>query len=386
MTVSAGTAAKVLVVDDDPLQLRGYRRILASAGYAVETEPSAPHAVQMAAKESFDVIISDITMPEIDGLQLLRAVREHDLLVPVVLMTGAPMVETAAKAVELGALRYLFKPIKPEELTEVVGYAVRMHRLAHLREQALRASQQSTQAGDLAGLEASFARALDSLWMAFQPIVTWRGREIHAYEALVRSGESSLPHPGALFDAAERLDRLHELGRVIRDRVATAAPRLDSDKLLFVNLHPRDLLDDELYRPSAALSRIAGRVVLEITERTPLAGMGDLRGRLQSLRDLGYRFALDDLGAGYAGLSGFTVLDPAVVKLDISLVRNVHLESTKLSVIKAMVNLCQELNITVVSEGIETAEERDALVAVGCDLLQGFLFARPAPEFVRLEL
>lgn len=380
---SSASTGKVLLVDDDVLLLRSYRRILAAAGFEVETEQSAPHAVEKSAQHDFDVIISDIMMPEMDGLQLLRAVREHDLLIPVVLMTGIPMVETAAKAVELGALRYLFKPIQPEELTDVTAYAIRMHRLAHLREQALRATEQSTRAGDRAGLEAGFTRALETLWMAFQPIVSWSGRTVYAYEALVRASEPSLPHPGALFDAAERLDRLYDLGRTIRDRVAASAPRLDPGKLLFVNLHPRDLLDEELYRPAAPLSQIASRVVLEITERAPLDGMGDLRSRLQTLREIGFRFALDDLGAGYAGLSGFTVLDPWVVKLDISLVRNVHLEATKLSVIKAMVNLCHELNINVVSEGIETPEERDALVAVGCDLLQGYLFAKPAPEFVQ---
>ena len=131
---------------------------------------------------------------------------------------------------------------------------------------------------------------------------------------------------------------------------------------------------------------MANRVVLEITERAPLDDMGDLRSRLQALRDLGFRFALDDLGTGYAGLSGFTVLDPWVVKLDISLVRDVHLEATKLSVIKAMVNLCRDLRITVISEGIESPEERDALVDVGCDLLQGFLFAKPVKGFTQPSL
>ncbi len=377
---------KVLVVDDDVLQLRSYKRILVAAGFEVDTAQTSPSAVEMTAKDDYDVIISDINMPTMNGLQLLRAVRKHDLLIPVILMTGDPLVETAAKAVELGALRYLFKPIQPDELRDVTAYAVRMHRLGHLREQALRATQRPAQASDRAGLEAGFESALDLLWMAFQPIVSWKEHNVFAYEALVRSSEPSLPHPGALFDAAERLGKLHELGRKIRQRVVEASPELPENVLLFVNLHPRDLLDEELYEPSAPLSTMANRVVLEITERAPLDDMGDLRSRLQALRDLGFRFALDDLGTGYAGLSGFTVLDPWVVKLDISLVRDVHLEATKLSVIKAMVNLCRDLRITVISEGIESPEERDALVDVGCDLLQGFLFAKPVKGFTQPSL
>jgi len=372
----------VLLVDDDPILLHSFDRILRAAGYRAEAAQSSLQAVDISASGKFDVVISDINMPAMDGIQLLRAIREHDLLIPVVLMTGGPSVETAAKAVELGALRYLFKPIQPDELTSVVDYAIRMHRLAHLREQALRITQQTSQAGDRAGLETSFARALEALWMAFQPIISWREQRVFAYEALVRSSEPSLPHPGALFDAAERLDQLPVLGRTIREKVAAASSDLPKGALLFVNLHPRDLLDDTLFAADAPLSKISDRVVLEITERAPLDGIEDLRSRLQALRDLGFRFALDDLGAGYAGLSGFTVLDPWVVKLDISLVRNVHLEATKLSVIRAMVNLCRELNIVVISEGIETPEERDALVKVGCDLLQGFYFAKPAPGFV----
>ena len=374
---------KVLVVDDDVMQLRGAARILGAAGFEVVTEQRPARAVEMTAGQDFDVVFTDINMPGMSGLQVLRAIRERDLVVPVVLMTGQPQIETAAEAVEVGAMRYLLKPVDPEQLREVARYAVRMHQLAHLREQALRATQQTSQAGDRAGLEASFDRALEKLWMAFQPIVSWSERGVFAYEALVRSAEPALPHPGALFDAAERLGRLHDLGRMIRERVGEAARDLPEGALLFVNLHPEDLLDERLYDGESLLAGMSDRVVLEITERAPLEGLADLHNRLEALRTLGFRFALDDLGAGYAGLSGFTVLDPWVVKLDISLVRDVHLEPTKLSVIKAMVNLCRDLRIRVVSEGIETPEERDALVEVGCDLLQGFLFARPEPGFAR---
>ncbi len=234
---------------------------------------------------------------------------------------------------------------------------------------------------DRAGLEISFDRALERLWLAFQPIASWKQRRIFSYEALVRSDVPALPHPGALFSAAERLGRLRDLGRRIRQLAGASLPRLPEGVLLFVNLHPADLLDEDLYDPESGLCAAASRVVLEITERVSLDEIPGIPGRLDTLRDLGFRFALDDLGAGYAGLSGFSTLEPAVVKLDMSLVRDVHESPTKLPIIRSMVELCRELGIDMVAEGVETASERDALVGVGCELLQGFLLGRPEPGF-----
>jgi EAL domain-containing protein (putative c-di-GMP-specific phosphodiesterase class I) len=100
-------------------------------------------------------------------------------------------------------------------------------------------------------------------------------------------------------------------------------------------------------------------------------------------RDLGFRVAVDDLGAGYAGLSSFTLLQPDYVKLDASLIRSLETSPEKRSIVKAMLQLgARDLNLMVISEGVETAEERDTLVALGGDLLQGHLFARPSRGFV----
>ena len=89
----------------------------------------------------------------------------------------------------------------------------------------------------------------------------------------------------------------------------------------------------------------------------------------------------DDLGAGYSGLSSFVQLDPQVAKLDIALVRNLHREPTKRKLVRTITSLCKELGITVLAEGIESCEERDALEGLGCDLQQGYLFARPGWAF-----
>jgi EAL domain-containing protein (putative c-di-GMP-specific phosphodiesterase class I) len=151
--------------------------------------------------------------------------------------------------------------------------------------------------------------------------------------------------------------------------------------LVFVNLHPRDLLDDALYSPQAPLSAVASRVVLEITERAALDDVGDVIGRIARLRKLGFRVALDDLGAGYAGLGSFAQLEPDIVKFDMSLVRDVHLSHTKQRLIDSMTRLFVELGIGVIAEGVETVEERAALSEAGCDLLQGFLFAKPGRPF-----
>jgi len=121
-------------------------------------------------------------------------------------------------------------------------------------------------------------------------------------------------------------------------------------------------------------------VVLEVTERASLEGV-DVRSQLATLRRLGFRVALDDLGAGYAGLSSFAQLLPEVVKFDMSLVSGIDRDPTKQRLVHTMKGLCDELGIQVVAEGVETAAERDVLVGLGCDLLQGYSFAKPGAPF-----
>ena len=109
--------------------------------------------------------------------------------------------------------------------------------------------------------------------------------------------------------------------------------------------------------------------------------MGDVKPRIAALRGMGFRIAIDDLGAGYAGLTSFTLLEPDVVKLDMELVRGIDTHRTKQSIVTSMVTLCHEMHVEVVAEGVETSAERDVLVDLGCDLLQGYLFAKPGPPF-----
>ncbi|MEO8978166.1 MAG: EAL domain-containing protein [Polyangiaceae bacterium] len=381
-----GVKASVLVVDDDPDVLRGVVRLLRKEGYSVTSASNGADAARSLVGRSFDVIVSDIKMPGMDGIQLLREVREHDLHVPVVLVTGEPAVSTAVQALEYGAFHYLTKPVDTEALVRAVSRAVSMHRMARVKQQAAELLGHAGALGaDRAGLEASFDRAMQSLWMAYHPIVDFRRKQIYGYEALLRSNEPSLPHPGAVLDAATRLGRLDSLGRSIRDLAAAPMMNIDTPEMLFVNLHVTDLVDPWLSAPDSPLSKIAHRVVLEITERSSLDEVKDVRARVAALREMGFRIAVDDLGAGYAGLTSFTLLEPEIVKLDMSLVRDVHKNSTKQKVIRSMTALSQDMGMTVVAEGVETIEERDTLVELDCDLLQGFLFAKPGRPFPEVK-
>lgn len=380
---TATTTRRVLVVDDDAPLRRDYEKILQRMGFEVRTAEDGYSASELLRTLSFDLIVSDLEMPRMNGMELLRAVRQVDLDVPVILVTGNPEVDSAIGAVEYGAFRYLTKPLDVDHFRNVVREATALHQLARLKREALALSgSEGKQAGDRASLDAHFDSALDKLWIAFQPIVELPARRVVAYEALMRSGELLLKGPMDLLDAAERLDRIEDLGRRVRQLVAESAPRAPADALLFVNLHALDLNDAQLFTASAPLSGLAQRVVLEITERASLEEVSGVTDRMAKLRALGYRIAVDDLGAGYAGLASFTQIEPDFVKLDMSLVRGVDASARKQSVIRALTGLCSsELGIDVITEGIETSAERDALVAQGCRLLQGYLFAKPERDF-----
>jgi len=286
--VDAPSRGLILLVDDEPAVARAYARTLGAAGFTVVTAGDGREAADAARDKSFDVIVSDIAMPTMDGIELLRTVREYDLDVPFVIMTGGPAVDSAARAMEYGALRYLVKPVTPEDLEAVVARAVRLHQMAKIKREALEMFRlEGKHLGDRASLEARLGRAMETLWVAYQPIVSWSRRSVFAYEALVRNEEPTLRSPPDLFEAAERLGRLQDLGRAVRDRVARTLDEQPMSALLFINLHAMELDDDSLISAAAPLSRHAARVVLEVTERAPLEKIRDVTARVARLgRDL----------------------------------------------------------------------------------------------------
>ena len=368
---------RVLVVEDDRALLEAYTDVLLAAGFDVVAAGDGAGALHALGQDAFDVVLTDLVLPGVNGVEILRAVRERDLDVPVVLITGNPTVETAVQAIELGALRYLVKPASADELIRATEHAMRLRKLASVKREALRFLGHTDRLmGDRAGLESVFTRATASLFMAYQPIIRTRDGSIYGWEALLRTKEPSVPGPLLFIEMAERLGRVRDLGRLIRTSVARTTQR-NRGTLFFINLHPDDLLDETLYDPSAPLSLLASEVVLEITERSPVDSVPDVRERVRTLRRLGFRLAVDDLGSGYAGLTSFALLEPDFVKLDRGLIAGIDREPIKRKLVASIAAVSQDMGIAVVAEGIETPGERDVVADLGCDLMQGFLFRRP---------
>jgi EAL domain-containing protein (putative c-di-GMP-specific phosphodiesterase class I)/CheY-like chemotaxis protein len=354
--------------------------VLSREGYEVMVALGGKQAIEAARSTAFDVIVSDVAMPDMDGKALLREVRASDLDVPFIFVTGSPDLQSAIEAIEYGALRYLIKPVPSSELIDVVGRALHWRRLAAVRREA-GADLTGRPIADRAGLEARFESALEGLWMAAQPIVSCGEHAVLAYEALVRTDEPTLRNPLDLIDVAERLRRTRDLGRRIRRLVADSIPSAPASASLFVNLHPLDLEDEELSAESGALAPFASRVVLEITERATLDGIRGVRARVERLRALGFRIAVDDLGAGYAGLSSFAALEPDVVKADMSLVRGIETSFIKQKLMRSIASLADDLGVQLVAEGVETAAEDACVAGLGAHAVQGYYFARPSRGF-----
>jgi len=379
--LSLSERPRVLLVDDERSLLRATGRLLRGWGFESEECESGADALDALHKGRFHTVLTDVAMPGISGIALLRAIRQFDTDLPVIMITGGPTLETAIEALDHGAFRYLVKPVDFDDLRRVTQQAVQLNLLAKAKQEALRELGQGSVGEDGMELQSAFASALDSLWPAFQPIVKARDGAVFAYEALVRSQEPRLPEPAALLDAAERLGQLDLLSHAMRAKTTHEYLTNRPTAQLFINLHPLELHDPELLDQNSSTFACRSRLVLEVTERATLERVGDVRGRVQELREAGYRIAIDDLGAGYAGLTSFATLEPEFVKLDMALVRDVHLAPVKQRLIRVMTSLCHDLNMQVVAEGIEKTAERDMCVSLGCDFLQGFLHGRPQPGF-----
>jgi EAL domain-containing protein (putative c-di-GMP-specific phosphodiesterase class I) len=220
--------------------------------------------------------------------------------------------------------------------------------------------------------------------MAFQPIVELASGEAVAHEALVRGpqGQSS-GSVLAQVDAGARYD-FDQQCRVKAIELAAGLGLAKGDALLSINFMP-DAVDDPrtCIRSTVAAAAAAGlpleRIIFEFTEdeRHDVPHVLDI---LRTYRSMGFKTALDDFGAGHAGLSLLAQHQPDIVKLDMALIRHIDHNRAKRAIVAHLLRLLDELGVKAVCEGVETVDELIVLQDLGAPLAQGYVFGRPAFE------
>jgi EAL domain-containing protein (putative c-di-GMP-specific phosphodiesterase class I) len=215
---------------------------------------------------------------------------------------------------------------------------------------------------------------------AYQPIVDLAARCIYAHEALVRGPEGE-PAMSVLSQVTP-LNR-YRFDQACRVKAIKSAAQLGMQERISINFLP-----NAVYKPEACIrttleaARTHGfpteRIVFEVTEGDRVEDGPWLTTILREYRRFGFLTAIDDFGAGYAGLTLLADFTPDIVKLDMALVRGVESSASRQAIARGVVRICEELGIRVVAEGIETASERDFFLGEGVTLMQGYLFARPA--------
>lgn len=219
----------------------------------------------------------------------------------------------------------------------------------------------------------------------FQPIVDLDGDRVQGYEALARGPHASAMHqPRDLFNLARSANLLGELWMSCIDLTMSRIDACPPGKSLFINVTP-SLLHDDYVEGCLQRAEERGispdRFVLELSEQIAVRNYELLHRKLQGARGRGVRLAIDDLGTGYSNLSQIMRLHPDYLKVDMSLVRNVHQESAKQALIESLLRVSESLGSEVIAEGVESSEERDTLCTLGVELGQGFFFARPEEGF-----
>jgi EAL domain-containing protein (putative c-di-GMP-specific phosphodiesterase class I) len=208
--------------------------------------------------------------------------------------------------------------------------------------------------------------------MAAQPIVSLVDGSTLGFELLARTKIQCSTGPDQWLEHASYLGVRTELELACLQAAGDrGAP--PGDVRIFVNLSARTLLDP---RVDDVLNRLPPRVI-EITEHEPVSDYQELRRRLQTWSAASTMLAIDDVGAGYSSMSHVLQLHPQFIKIDRSLVHKAHRDPNKLAVLRGLVGFARQCGVTSLAEGVETSEELNALRAVGVDLVQGYLLARP---------
>lgn len=218
----------------------------------------------------------------------------------------------------------------------------------------------------------------------FQPIIHAQTGDIYGYEALSRGilKDGSFMNPETLFSKAKSMNLLFYLDRICREASIRAASKQGLTKKLFINFIPT-----AIYKPELCLQSTESvlkeenirpdQVVFEVVETEQVKDFEHLNQILDYYRNKGYSTALDDIGSGYSNIDALIKLKPNYMKIDMKIIRNIHLDTSKQETLDVFIQKANQIGVTILAEGVETLEEFLYLKSKNVDLMQGYYFGRP---------
>lgn len=213
-----------------------------------------------------------------------------------------------------------------------------------------------------------------ALAVHYQPIVSLHDGTLKGFEALSRFEGTPYRSPDRWFTEAAQTGLGVELELTALECALKALDALPASSTLALNVSPECLMSEGIH--DLLWDKTAERVELEITEHAPVEDYANLAQHIQAMKDKGIRIAVDDAGAGYSSLSHIVQLQPDIIKLDMSLTRDVDQDGIRRSLANALVYFAKETGVEIIAEGIETVGERDTLTALGVQYGQGYHFSK----------
>ncbi len=381
---------RVLIADDEPelrvalselLEHEDGLELVGSAGDAEE-------AIVLATARRPHVALVDVKMPSGGGPRAARGILRASPQTRVIALSAFEDRQTVLEMIRAGAVGYLAKGIAGDEIVSSISKVAQgsTSLSAGAMNDIVRelSSQLRREEIELEGQVARVDRirrfiAGKGFAMVFQPILDLRTRQVVGVEALSRFDALLHRRPDEWFSEANQLGLGVELQLAAVERAIAALPRIPElleGPYLSVNCSHLAAASGELVD---LLQPHAERIVVEITEHEPVDDYGPLTKALERLRELGVRVAIDDAGAGFASLHHTLQLSPDIIKVDISLTRDIDSERGKRAMASSLITFADEMGMTIVAEGIETRGELQTLLDLGVPHGQGFYLAKPAP-------
>ncbi|OGX06946.1 MAG: hypothetical protein A2Z88_04020 [Omnitrophica WOR_2 bacterium GWA2_47_8] len=365
---------QILIIDDDFHVTQMLKLLLETRDYLVELAPSWQEALPKVNSD-IDIILLDLVLPDLDGFQVCRKLKENKetAQIPIIILSARYLFEDKIEGLYLGADDYLTKPFEYEEL------------FARIEAVTRRSSVAGAQMVE-ENLVSDLRKIIDEKLIVpyFQPIYYLSPFRLLGLEILSRPQmEGVFQNPEVLFQMALKYGLYHEIELLAWRKALDLVNDKLTDQLLFFNCNPyliegpKFLIIKSLFEHSHVPIR---NVILEITERSRIVNYKVFYEHLNHFRESGFRFAVDDVGGGFASLESIVETRPEVVKIDGHIIQNLETDQFKRSIVKFIVSFCKENNIISIAEGIETQGQVRILKELGVDAGQGYFLFRPAPE------